>query len=1447
MCGGKSQTVQQTTIPPEVLARYNAVNARAEDVAKQPFKQYGGEFVAPINEQQRMGIGGINQAAGMAQGQMTSAQNILNQAYQTSQPYMQQALGTAGAAYGQAQNQLGQAQGYLTNAASQGQIYGGQAYQPIAGALGSAQPYMQTATELVGGGLGAAAPMMGAAEGYLGGGTQAIAPQEFGQAQINKYMSPYMKNVVEAQQALQQQESAAQRSALNSQAIGAGAFGGDRAGIAQANLARQQSLANQATLGNLLQQGYGQAAGMFQQQQGVNLAAQQANRAAQQFGSQQAANLAQQRYAQQMGAGQQLAALGQQQFAQNIGAGQAMAGLGQQMYQQGLGASQAAQGLGQAAYGMGAQQGAFQQGIGSALYGMGTQQATTQAALAQQQQAAALQGAQAQIGAGTLEQQTRQAEDTARYQQFLQERGYDFQVAQFLANIAMGTGALSGSTTTTTQPNSFFSDRRLKKDIKEIGETHDGLPIYSFKYKGGDDQQRIGVMADEAREKHPDAVHRVGGIDAVDYEKIANRASEGGGVLPHRARQGFASDGFVQDPTDRSGMAASHRTGEWGPFYDEKSRGALFKGLPGVGGIVPQKGVYVSQLKSHGAPPQQQSGARQVMAELGQANQLGETVFGDKGLVAKGKQAYNYVAGKDQKQPSKPADQGGANTSVPQPKLGVKPADQPASNQKNAELSPDAGGVIPRTNVAMDTSITPPDEDIFMPTTTVARGGVIPHKAAGGPLREGVLPYQSEDPYGVEAVNEAESGEKYDLLKPDAPPPKQKSGFENVLDAAKLATKVVGMFMVKNGGAIKGNKYEYGGGVRPGYQRAGAVTEEGSSNKEYTMDDYLNALSKIESSHNYEALGPRTKSGDRAYGRYQVMGANVPSWTQEHYGQSLSPEEFRANKEAQDAVARGQFGKYLNQYGSPEDAASVWFSGRPMSKAGNASDITGTTVPAYVQRFRSALGLGAPEGGEQARRQVAGAEYEDGKSYVDGKRVYDGGITPPTEYRSGKPFESWGDFLTSRQFVVPLLSGVGAMASSPSRYFGGALLQGVGAAAQSYAGMEKPITEAEEKRAATGTQQAVTELTYRDLVNKAINADQKTGIILGVNVYKNGQATTVSVQEFNKALREGRPYALDPRGQYVAREELPERGSAGTAAGQPAGTPGAPGAAGQTAPQQPVYKNVDASTDKILQNNGQWISSGGTAGIDPKDMRYNPFSTAAGQASVALNQTAERNAYANAFANMDKSNLSKFATDITLPTSAYINGVIRKANGVFGTDIPEITPDQIGNAKVIEKIATRLAGLQDAATGQKSFASFAQWLNTVPTTANDPQSAAKLISDILVQSQMPIDKAAYFDRAQQHALDKGYVVNENQAQYLGRGLEQNFQQSMARQYALEKQQLSKMLFEPLSYKDASGKQVNGTVIGYLTGTGGYAPAGMLKAMKEKGYSPELLRYFGGRS
>ena len=66
--GGKtSQSTQSVSIPPEVLARYNAVNTRAEQVAQRPFQQYTGQFVAPLTGTQQAGIQGTTSGANLAQ------------------------------------------------------------------------------------------------------------------------------------------------------------------------------------------------------------------------------------------------------------------------------------------------------------------------------------------------------------------------------------------------------------------------------------------------------------------------------------------------------------------------------------------------------------------------------------------------------------------------------------------------------------------------------------------------------------------------------------------------------------------------------------------------------------------------------------------------------------------------------------------------------------------------------------------------------------------------------------------------------------------------------------------------------------------------------------------------------------------------------------------------------------------------------------------------------------------------------------------------------------------------------------------------------------------------------------------------------------------------------------------------------------------------------------
>src|SRR5688572_5101731 len=89
---------------------------------------------------------------------------------------------------------------------------------------------------------------------------------------------------------------------------------------------------------------------------------------------------------------------------------------------------------------------------------------------------------------------------------------------------------------------------------------------------------------------------------------------------------------------------------------------------------------------------------------------------------------------------------------------------------------------------------------------------------------------------------------------------------------------------------------------------------------------WANAISSIESGGRYGILGPPTRNGDRAYGKYQVMGNNVGPWTKEVLGQSLTPQQFLANPQAQEAVFRAKFGQYAQKHG-PEGAAKAWFAG----------------------------------------------------------------------------------------------------------------------------------------------------------------------------------------------------------------------------------------------------------------------------------------------------------------------------------------------------------------------------------------------------------------------------------------------------------------------------------------------------------------------------------------
>lgn len=77
----------------------------------------------------------------------------------------------------------------------------------------------------------------------------------------------------------------------------------------------------------------------------------------------------------------------------------------------------------------------------------------------------------------------------------------------------------------------LLSDERVKEDIRPVGKTDDGMPIYTYRYKGSPVTQ-MGLLAQDVEHEKPDAVgERPDGLKTVDYDK-ATRA-HGGRVGGH--------------------------------------------------------------------------------------------------------------------------------------------------------------------------------------------------------------------------------------------------------------------------------------------------------------------------------------------------------------------------------------------------------------------------------------------------------------------------------------------------------------------------------------------------------------------------------------------------------------------------------------------------------------------------------------------------------------------------------------------------------------------------------------------------------------------------------------------------------------------------------------------------------------------------------------------------
>lgn len=97
---------------------------------------------------------------------------------------------------------------------------------------------------------------------------------------------------------------------------------------------------------------------------------------------------------------------------------------------------------------------------------------------------------------------------------------YDAQM-QALGSLASGLGGWAGGSI--KLPTMTLSDKRMKENIHPTGmQTKDGIPVKTYNYKGSPMMQ-MGVIAQEAEKKRPDAVKTMpSGFKGVDYGKLGS-------------------------------------------------------------------------------------------------------------------------------------------------------------------------------------------------------------------------------------------------------------------------------------------------------------------------------------------------------------------------------------------------------------------------------------------------------------------------------------------------------------------------------------------------------------------------------------------------------------------------------------------------------------------------------------------------------------------------------------------------------------------------------------------------------------------------------------------------------------------------------------------------------------------------------------------------------------
>lgn len=710
---------------------------------------------------------------------------------------------------------------------------------------------------------------------------------------------------------------------------------------------------------------------------------------------------------------------------QNMATASTASGLYNQAYNNALGTAQQQQGVGLSA--QQANLARFLQG-GSQLFNQGLSGAQGIAGLGTQEQANQLGVANAQVGAGTLQQQTQQQQDAAQYNQFLQQQAYPFQTSQFLINALQGLGPIYGtqtnSTGTQTQPASFFN-------------------------AGG----RVGLAA-------------------------------GGSPWSE-------ADAFWRDHLDRIGLAGG------GVSDDAVAR--LYPWLASKGSA----GPYGTEIAQHGGSQMPQA-PRPIEFRAPERRGLGDAMAGVNRAVDFGKNAADgYKAARDAMVGTRPVLD--ASGKVLKPGTdgwfgtgGVWGSVAPASNSGLGSASSvttlDPSGALSRS-----TASTLDPSGVSLDPTYQSGGRV--------GLAYGGMPYadQTSDPIVPRDISDP-------LRITD--PLAAAGGLGSLGGMGQQQKPQSGLSQAGNAASSIGNIIKLGSTIASFFNAGGRVGKDGGGAMDApdpVAEEFPRIIREESRGLHYKPNGDPLTSPKGATGIAQVMPTTAPEaaklagvdWNPELFSRKRTG-DAAANKEAEDynrKLGEAYYREQRHAFGDPMIAAAAYNAGPQavrdaQQKAATQGGSYLDYLPKETQSYVMSLGPGiSPAGGVGLSAKPADLAANAPSQASDpqalaGAVAQVGAAAAPHENFWDK--ES-GGLSGKERGIISLLTGLGGMASSNSRFLGSALLQGLGAGAQTYGSMAQKGKELDISQGRLGIEQTAKNIEVYNILRERAGAYIRTG------------------------------------------------------------------------------------------------------------------------------------------------------------------------------------------------------------------------------------------------------------------------------------------------------------------------------------------------------------------